>query len=67
MIALICAISKTNLIETKNKGKGMGGNGVEWVEVIEGYRFPDIRWINSRDLIYSLVVILIINMLTIYL
>ena len=40
---------------------------MEWVEVIEGYRFPDIRWINSRDLIYSLVVILIINMLTIYL
>ena len=43
MIALICLISKTKLIETKNKGKEWGGDGVEWVEVIEGYRFPDIR------------------------
>ena len=43
MIALICLISKTKLIETKNKGKEWGGDGVEWVEVIEGHRFPDIR------------------------
>ena len=55
VIILICRILKLKIIESESRlvvtrGKRVGKKG----DMVKGYKFPFIRWISSRDVMYSM-------------